>query len=234
MEPSHHLRHKHGHGRIYDTSEVDERSYLDRESRVYNDSSIWQSKIERSEVWNSRISDAVVKDSSVRNSDIRGGMVNWSVLELELIVGNVRINDCEIYGKSRIANNAELHKVSFKDLTVKGNARLRDWPDEEIFDGCHGYITRGLWLKPPRVVRLDFDVTITESVVDERGPCAFVACYEFPIHRWLKIGERYGKTRGWNPEQVDQVRQVLLQWLNEPQDSVPCILGSGVSTISAI
>lgn len=209
------LRHSRGSGRLYDTSEACEQSFIDRESKISNHSGIWHSKIIASEVSASIVSDSLIKHSTVHATDIRGGSIEWSILNCELIHGNVRIENSVISGKSRIAGRAVCQNVHFRDLTVKGSAVLMDWPDT-VFDGGHGYVSRGVWQRPPRVVRLPFDVTVTESVTDESGLYAYVACREFPVERWLRIGDRYGRQRGWTPSQVDAVRQVLLSWLETP------------------
>ena len=209
------LRHHRGSGRLLDTSEACEHSFIDRESSISNHSGIWHSKIISSQVSASVISDASIKYSAVYSTDVRGGIIESSLLNCELVHGNPRIERCEIYGDSRIVERAVCQNVRFKDLTVKGSAVLKDWP-EDVIDGGHGYVSRGTWLRPPRVVRLPFDVTVTESITDGTGLYAYVACREFPVMRWLRIGDRYGRQRGWTPDQVDAVRQVLLSWLETP------------------
>jgi hypothetical protein len=205
------LRHKKGSGRIFDGSEACERSVLDRTSEISGKTSIWQSKIIDSCVVDSVVSDAVIKHSWVHNSDVRGGIIMDSVVACELVAGNVRITDSQVLGKARIAHAAVLRNVRVRDLTVKGNAQLLDWPDE-VFDGCQGYVARGVWTRPPRVVRLSFGVTVTESTDDQ----AFVGCKEYPIHYWFLIGDRIGRARGWDTRKVDAVRRILESWITHP------------------
>lgn len=218
MEHLPYLRHGRGNGRLFDTSEACDRSYVDRASSIRNDAGIWHSKIIASEISRSVVSDASIKHSTIESTDVRGGTIEWSAVNCELIQGNARIVGCEIYGKARIVQRAVCRNVRLKDLTVKGSAELHDWPQDDgaVFDGCQGYVSRGEWLRPPRVVRLPFNVTVTESVTDELGLWAFVACREFLAERWLRIGDRYGRSQGWSPAQVDAVRQILTNWLETP------------------
>jgi hypothetical protein len=202
------LRFKNGSGKLFDVSEACERSYVDRTSEIKADSSVWSSRIIDSQITGSVVSNAIVKHSTISYSVVHGGVIEDSNIVCEYIGGNVRIIDSDVLGKSRIAHSAVIQNARFCDLTVKGKAVIKDWPEGVVIEGHHGYITSGIWTRPPRIVRMPFDVTVTESVEGR----AFVACYEFPIDRWLRIGDRYGKAQGWTPEQVDMVRQALLSF----------------------
>jgi hypothetical protein len=198
------LRHKNGNGRIFDISEVCERSFLDRSSFVQKESSVWLSKITGSQISGSIISNSVIRDSWIENSDIRGGHIVSSVVACELIVGNPRITRSQILGRTRIAHTTQIDNCRFRDLTVFGSAVLQNWPDES-FDGCQGYISRGLWKRPPRVKRLAWDVTLTESVPG----FAYVGCREHSIQHWFVAGDRIGRAQGWSYSQIDEVRRFL-------------------------
>jgi hypothetical protein len=158
------LRHKNGNGRIFDISEVCERSFLDRSSFVHKESSVWLSKITGSQISGSIISNSVIRDSWIENSDIRGGHIVSSVVACELIVGNPRITRSQILGRARIAHTTQIDNCRFRDLTVFGSAVLQNWPDE-LFRWMPGlHISRGLWARPPRVQAVSaWDVTLTES-----------------------------------------------------------------------
>lgn len=201
------LRHTFGSGKLFDSSEACERSHVDRLSEICDESSVWNSRITGSRIEASLVTNAVVKNSVVIASDVTGGIIENSLISCELITGNVRLKNCRITGKTRVAHRAFLSGVSIRNLTVKGTAILGDWhqQEDEVFDGCHGYVSRGVWLRPPRVFSISPTITVTESV---RG-FAYVHCREYPIEKWLRIGRRYGAKCGWTAEEVKAVRKVM-------------------------
>lgn len=209
MTKSHptYLRHKNGGGKIFDNSEVCEKSFADRLSVIRDESSVWSSRLEASEISAALVTNSVVKNSVIIAADVTGGMIERSIIACELITGNVRIKNCQILGKSRIVHSASCENVKFKNLTVKGNARLENWEqaEDDCFDGFHGYVSRGVWKRPPRVFRISDGITITESIAG----FAYVHCREFPISHWLKIGNRYGAVCGWTKEQITACRKIM-------------------------
>jgi hypothetical protein len=206
------LRHKNGNGKIFDNSEVCERSTTDRVTQVSGDSGVWTSDIRGSRIINSTVTDSVVTNSWVENSEVHNAKIGFSVIAAELVTSGATIFNSKVLGRSRVAHDAVLKNVRIRDLTVKGDALLMDWPDD-VFDGCQGYISRGVWRRAPRVIRLDFGVTITESVPGY----AYVACREHSIDHWFVAGDRIGKAQGWTYAQVDQVRRVLEVWTVTPR-----------------
>jgi len=201
------LRHKNGGGRVFDLSEICEKSYLCRRSEIREESSIWNSRIESSRIESSLVTNSVIKNSCVLASDITGGIIENSVISCELVTGNVRLKNCQIYEKSRIAHGAVCENVKFKNLTVKGSAVLKQWnqTESEIFDGHHGYVSRGVWERPPRVWRVSDTITVTESTAG----FAFVHCRELPLEHWLKIGNRYGAACNWTSAEIKTVRKIM-------------------------
>ena len=202
------LRHKNGKGKIFDQSEVCEKSFADYCSEIREDSSIWNSRIIGSRIESSLITNSVIKNSVVIASNITGGIIEEnSIISCELITGNVRIKNCQILGKSRVAQAAVCENVKFKNLTVKGTARLKDWEqtDDDCFDGFHGYVSRGVWTRPPRIFRISEEITITESVFG----FAFVQCREYSLEHWLKVGKRYGERCGWTQTEITKALRII-------------------------
>lgn len=197
------IRHKSGGGKIFDDSEVCERSHLSRDSEVSLSSGVWESDIISSRIINSTVTHAEIYQSVIKNTLVSGGRVENSVLACELIEGNAFIKNSHVFGKSRVAHSARLKNVKIRNLTVKGNAELIEWADE--FDGHHGYITSGVWTRPPRVFLVSNKITVTEST-DKK---AFVHCREFPIEHWLRCGNRYGRLRGWTLAEIKTVRKIM-------------------------
>lgn len=206
------LRHKNGGARLFDLSEACERSYAGRHSEICEESSVWNSRIESSRIESSLVTNSVIKNSRIIASNITGGIIENSFISCELITGRARIKNCQILGKSRVAHDAHADSVNFKNLTVKGTAVLRNWPQEigEIFDGRHGYISRGVWERPPRIFCVSAHITITESVPG----FAFVQCREYSIGHWLKIGRRYGAACNWTPDAIKTALKVMKRLQN--------------------
>ena len=208
----HYLRHKNGGGKIFDISEACEKTFVCPRSEIRDASSVWQSKITGSKITQeSVITNSVIRNSTVLASTVTGGIIENSLISCELVQGNVRIAGCQVLGKSRIAHSAYLRNASFKNLTVKGNAQLLDWHNDEAIDFHHGYCSRGVWRRPPRVFRVSETITITESV----SGFAFVHCREFPIEHWLRVGNRYGKACNWTPEEILTARKIFHLLLKE-------------------
>lgn len=200
------LAHRNGRGRIFDESEACSRSYVDRESQVSDDSSIWASRIEHSRIFSTVVSDSVIKNSWIRASEIHRAEILNSIIACEFVGTGAQVDRCTVLGKSRIANNAVCHNVRFRDLTVKGPAVLCDWPqtEDETFDGSHGYILRGTWPHPPQIFKVSPTITLTEGV------CGFVVihCREYEINHLLRIGHRLGRASGWTPDEIKTVRKI--------------------------
>lgn len=199
------LRHNRGGGRLFDESEACERSFVDRASVIKDESSVWQSKIVASKIIEqSVVTNAVIERSIVAATVFSGGTARDSLIACELVSGNVRIENSRVTGKSRVCHTARLFNVRVKNLTVKGNARLIDWGDKEI-DFHHGYISRGIWRRPPRVFRVSATITVTESVPG----FAFVHCRELPLTKWLRIGNRYGAACNWTRDEILATRKIF-------------------------
>lgn len=197
------LTHKNGRGHLYELSEA-HNSYVDRDSVVTDEGSIWRSKVTRSLIRGSLVSDAVIEHSSILFTDIHGAVIRDSVIACEFVGQNARISGCEITGKSKVSA-AVCENVRFSNLTVTGaQTVLRDWP-AEVVEGAHGYITRGVWTSPPRIFRISPNITLTEGVPG----FAFVHCHEYEIKHLLKIGRRLGRQARWTADEVLAVRRVL-------------------------
>lgn len=192
---------------MHDISEADAKSYVDRDSDIRDDSSIWRSKIIASQVTESVVSGSVIEGSHIAFSNVHGAYIENSEIAAEFIGENTRILNCSIFGKSRVTNGAFCRNVKFKDLTVSGSARLIDWNQEadDVFQGHHGYISRGLWTRPPRVFCVSPTITVTESVPG----FAFMHCRERSIEFWIKAGHRYGAACGWTADQILAVRKIM-------------------------
>lgn len=199
------LRHKRGGGKIDETSEACAHSLVDRDSVLTDKTSVFSSAIKNSRIKNSRVCGAIVEDATVENSLITGGRISWgSAVSCELVADFAEIVNSVVLGASRIVHTAYLENVLLKNLTVSGNARLINW-DTEFFDGCEGYISRGEWRRPPRILRLEKGLTITESIEG----FVFCGCRELEIAHWLKVGSRYGAKLGLSPDEVSQIREFL-------------------------
>lgn len=199
------LRHKRGSGRIDSSSEACAFSLVDKNSILSEKTSVFSSAIKNSRIKNSLVCGAIVEDSIVENTIVTGGRISWgSAVECEMVADYAEIINSVVAGASRIVHTAYLENVCLKNLTVSGDARLIDWTNQ-FFDGREGYISRGEWRRPPRILRLEKGLTVTESVPG----FAYCGCYEFEIPRWLKIGDRYGKKLGLTLEVVEQIRQFL-------------------------
>ncbi len=202
------LRHKKGGGGLIDeTSEACASSTVNRGSRLTNRSSVWSSVIWNSIISGSIVTDAEISDSTVEDSIVTGGhIIRGSLVSCELVTGKAVIDNSTVLGESRIAHGAYLENVGFKNLTVTGSARLCNWNPTELFDGQHGYISRGIWERPPQILYLEGDLTITESVPG----FAYCGCYEFPIEKWLRCGSRYGAQLGLLVSDVARIREFLI------------------------
>lgn len=207
MKP--YLRHPKGNGKLYDCSECDLVSIATQKSVIHRSSSVWESRIIDSRISGSTVTNAEIVGSFVKKTLVAGGRIINSVVNCEIVQGRAEINDAKILGASRIAHDAEVVNVKFKNLSVQGTAVLKDWKNVEIFDGLFGYLSRGLWLRPPKILRIS-GLTITESIPGY----AYCGCYEYEIAHWLKIGDKYGQVYGLTPFEVDQIRQFLLELQN--------------------
>ena len=200
-----------------ETSEACAFSVIDRASTIRKKSSVWSSSVSGSEVCRSQVISSIITKSLVTDSLITGGMIeNSHISSAELVADFALIKNSFVGTKSRIVHTAYLENVKVENLTVSGDARLVGWHNKEVFDGREGYISRGLWTRPPKILRLPAGLTITESVPS----FAFCGCREFAISHWLKIGDRYGKTLGLSPEDVARIRQFLIS-LETTQKKMP-------------
>ena len=199
------LRHQNGNGRVYDDSEICEVSIATAKSNIKSHSSVWSSKIIDSTISGSTITNAVINRSVIRQTLVSGGCIENSIVKCEIVTGNAEISNCKVLGASRIAHNAKLSNVAIKNLTVKGEAVLENWHIKDVFDGCFGYVSHGIWQRPPKLKRLDCGFTVTESVPG----FAYVGCYQYEILHWLKIGDKYGKVFGLKCFEVEEIRQFL-------------------------
>jgi hypothetical protein len=229
-EPHEHLpylRHTNGGARIFDNSEICELSSADRLTEVRDDSSVWMSHIRASRIIGSTVSDSTIDSAWIENSEIHRAHIGFSVVAAEFVGCGASVFNSRVTGRSRVVHDAKLSNVRIHDLTVKGRAVLRDWPPD-TFDGCQGYISRGVWTRPPRIRRLSFGVTVTESV----DGCAFVACREYPISYWFTIGDRIGRSQGWSTAQIDEVRRFLEELVVNPLYPLPsgCVLPDASSS----
>ena len=203
------LRHPNGSGKLYDCSECDLVSIATKKSVIHHSSSIWESRIIESRISGSTVTNAEIVNSFVKKTLVAGGRIQDSIVNCEIVQGAAEIKNSKILGASRIAHKAEVVNVKIKNLSVQGTAILKDWQNNEIFDGLFGYLSRGLWLRPPKVLRLS-NLTITESIPG----FAYCGCYEYEIEHWLKIGDKYGQIYGLTPLEVDTIRQFLLELQN--------------------
>jgi ADP-glucose pyrophosphorylase len=198
------LTHCNGKGLIDSSSEACSLSLIDKDSILLNETSVWSSIVRKCRIENSLICSSIIENSTVINSTITGGKIVDSFIETELVTDFASINNSSVTGKCRIAQTAYLENVQIANATVTGNARLINW--QGLFDGREGYISKGIWHRPPKTLVVGDGLTITESVEG----FAYCGCYEFPITKWLKIGERYGKKLGLSVGQVDEIRQFVL------------------------
>lgn len=203
------LRFPNGGAKLYDDSECCPFSIATKRSIIHRHSSVWSSQIADSRISGSTITNAKIKNSFIRQTLVAGGEIENSIIRCEIVTGNAEVKNCKVLGASRIAHQAQLKNVKIKNLTVQGEAILEDWFNEEVFDGCYGYLSRGIWQRPPQILRLS-GLTITESIPG----FAYCGCYEYEISHWLKIGEKYGEVYGLTPFEVDQIRQFLLKLHN--------------------
>lgn len=200
------LHHKNGHGKIFDNAEACPASFIDKTSELLGERcSVFDSVIKDSEIKDSLVVRCVVEESSLlKNTKAIGTRLTHCFIEGELIATKGTMENSVILEASRVTGQARCSNVEFKNLTVWGKAVLLDWkqPTGEVFDGLRGYISRGVWRRPPRVIRLDCDLTLTESVPG----FAWVGCYERSLDDWFKFGDKLGETFGITPEDVEQIR----------------------------
>lgn len=200
------LRSRSGSGKIYDSSEANQ-SFVDRHTSLHDDSSVWGSEIRGSLITDSTICHSQIKNSFVTSSFVTNAVIIDSpLIATELVAGGFILRS-SVTGASRISGG-EIVDSDVKNLTLLGG-RLVGLD----FDAREGYISRGIWARPPRIEVIGEGLTITESVTDENGLNLYCGCFEFPAHRWLKIGERYGKSLGLSVAQVDEIRQIIYSWL---------------------
>ena len=112
----HYLRAKKGGGRLYDESEADAATFLDRRSRARQGASIWRSHIEGSEIVGGVTSDAIVRASSVLHTIVHGASIDNSVVACEFVGQNARIRNSEVTGKTRVSG-AVLDGVRVANVT---------------------------------------------------------------------------------------------------------------------
>jgi hypothetical protein len=209
------LRHKKGGGRVYDEAEVSADSFLSRHSEARGISDIQSSVINDSVITDSFVHQGKITNSSVTGAIVAGRVhIENSIVVCDKVAGNARIENSEIYGESRILQNARIENCAIRNLTVSGGAHLKNWSlaTSHVFDCLYGRIMAGVWERPPRIVRFDdLGTTVTEGV----GDFAYVGCIGKPVTRWLKIGDKYGSAMGWTPEQVKSLRSLFERWLDE-------------------
>lgn len=205
------LRNRRGNGKIYDNSEVCCASVLDKFSEVKGDSSVWDSNIYNSRVINSTVTRTILRNCFAINSYLSGIQAEYSVFACELASTRSPIINSHILDHSRVTGFASCENVKFKNLTVCGTAQLKDWRlelddegNEIVFDGLKGYISAGVWERPPRVIRVG-DMTITEG----RDGFAYVGCRERRVSEWLERGKRLGKVFGMTETEISEVAEFL-------------------------
>ncbi len=192
-------------GKIYGYGEACERSRVCRLSEISDLSSVWESDISGSLIIGSTVVKSLIKNSLVINTLVSSGAnICDSVIKAEAVTGSAEISHSVILENSRVSHNAVVRFCRFKNLTVKGDAVL-NWKNDRIFDGASGYISRGVWYRPPKIFKVSEHLTVTESV---KG-FAYVHCREYPIDFLLKIGNRLGRSQNWSNAQIKAVRRIL-------------------------
>lgn len=198
------LRHRQGGARIYDSSEACG-SFVDRTSELRENTSVWNSRLESVLAVDSTLVNISAVNSFIAHTFATNAFIaDCPIIACELIAGGTILRS-EVTGVSRISGGV-IEDSRIKDLTFTGGHLLGI-----DFDGQQGYVSRGLWTRPPRILKFD-GLTITESVVDENGLNVFCGCFEFPVSHWFKCGDRYGKTLGLSKTEVAEIRRVLHSW----------------------
>jgi NDP-sugar pyrophosphorylase family protein len=206
------IRHKHGNGKKFDTSEASINSYLHK-SELHGETHCFESIIIQSKVYDSYLYKSEIISSTVETSIIAGAIIQDCIIRCHSISGErVIIRRSDILGESVISGNVKIVNSNISNLIVSGNASIIDWNllnlDSTDFQSAH--IASGEWRKPPRIHRFDeLDMTITESTNGK----AFIGCIEKDMSEWIKCGDRFGIVKGWSPHHVEELKEIFAEWI---------------------
>lgn len=207
------LRHHNGNGKVWGHHAlIDNSSFLDRRSNLFDSADVWDSKLLNTQVkgeslvrssflqnckigsehLRSEVSNAFLHTSFINGGQVLGATLNNCYVEGECVIrGQVSLTDCNFGGAVVIEGN-----VTLKNLFLRGKHRI-------------GF---GDWMQAPRYIEIDnseIQVGITESTEG----CAYIGCQRKPIEQWLKGSERFVKVAGWDKHSAEIVIETLREWL---------------------
>nr|AUN37462.1 hypothetical protein [uncultured bacterium] len=184
------MRHSNGHGRVADQAEARPLAFVDVNSQVMDEARIHSGSLISSTLGvKARFSNAIAMGCVISCDEVTGG----------------HLVECGLFDQVCVWDSPQLYRVQANDgARVYGSAVLigpmRLYGDMRIMAGT--------WHREPRYVHLG------HCFMTEGPPgWAMVDCKFLSYERWFRSGPRFAAHHyGWNEEQIDAVRQVLIEW----------------------